>query len=132
MGMPLKVSESLYAIAKQEAQATERSITAQVEHWALIGRAVEALLAHQELLTLKQVGEVLTPLFPSDARRQEVHDLLTRIAGSTDREPTKKALRESGSPLYAADPEHPGLIVQVLPDGTRTPGRLEGRRFVPA
>jgi hypothetical protein len=132
MGIPLKVSDSLFAIAKQEAQATERSITAQVEHWALIGRAVEAILAHQELLTLKQVGEVLTPLFPSTARRQEVHDLLTRIAASTDREPTKKALRESGAPLYATDPEHPGLIVQVLPDGTRTPGRLEGRRFVPA
>jgi hypothetical protein len=132
MGIPLKVSDSLFAIAKQEAQATERSITAQVEHWALIGRAVEAILAHQELLTLKQVGEVLTPLFPSAARRQEVHDLLTRIAASTDREPTKKALRESGAPLYATDPEHPGLIVQVLPDGTRTPGRLEGRRFVPS
>jgi ParD-like antitoxin of type II ParDE toxin-antitoxin system len=132
MGIPLKVSDSLFAIAKQEAQATERSITAQVEHWALIGRAVEAILAHQELLTLKQVGEVLTPLFPSAARRQEVHDLLTRIATSTDREPTKKALREGGAPLYATDPEHPGLIVQVLPDGTRTPGRLEGRRFVPS
>ncbi|MFY9823089.1 MAG: hypothetical protein WAM82_17030 [Thermoanaerobaculia bacterium] len=132
MGIPLKVSDSLFAIAKQEAQATERSITAQVEHWALIGRAVEAILAHQELLTLKQVGEVLTPLYPSMTRRQEVHDLLTRIATSTDREPTKKALREGGAPLYAADPEHPGMIVQVLPDGTRTPGRLEGRRFVPS
>jgi hypothetical protein len=132
MGIPLKVSDSLFAIAKQEAQATERSITAQVEHWALIGRAVEAILAHQELLTLKQVGEVLTPLYPSVARRQEVHDLLTRIAASTDREPTKKALRESGAPLYATDPERPGMIVQVLPDGTRTPGRLEGRRFVPS
>jgi hypothetical protein len=132
MGIPLKVSDSLFAIAKQEAQATERSITAQVEHWALIGRAVEAILAHQELLTLKQLGEILTPLFPSEARRQEVHDLLTRIAASTDREPTKKALRESGAPLYATDPEHPGLIVQVQPDGTRTPGRLEGRRFVPS
>lgn len=132
MGIPLKVSDTLFAIAKQEAQATERSITAQVEHWALIGRAVEAILAHQELLTLKQVGEVLTPLYPSVARRQEVHDLLTRIAASTDREPTKKALRESGKPLYATDPGHPGMIVQVLPDGTRTPGRLEGRRFVPS
>ena len=132
MGIPLKVSDSLFAIAKQEAQATERSITAQVEHWALIGRAVEAILAHQELLTLKQVGEVLMPLYPSMTRRQEVHDLLTRIATSTDREPTKKALRECGAPLYATDPEHPGMIVQVLPDGTRTPGRLEGRRFVPS
>ena len=132
MGIPLKVSDGLFAVAKQEAQATERSITAQVEHWARIGRAVEAILAHEELLTLKQVGEILTPLYPSAARRQEVHDLLARIASSTDREPIKAALRDSGAPLYATDPEHPGMIVQVLPDGTRTPGRLEGRRFVPA
>jgi len=131
MGTPLKVSDSLFAVAKQEAQATERSITAQVEHWARIGRAVEAILAHQELLTLKQVGELLAPLYPSADRRREVHDLLTRITASVDREATKSVLRASGTPLYATDPEHPGMIVQVLPDGTRTPGHLEGRRFVP-
>lgn len=131
MGTPLKVSDSLFAVAKQEAQATQRSITAQVEHWARIGRAVEAILAHQELLTLKQLGELLTPLYPSAARRQEVYELLTRIATSADREATKTALRASGTPLYATDPEHPGMIIQVLPDGTRTPGRLEGRRFIP-
>ncbi|MFL6236205.1 MAG: TA system antitoxin ParD family protein [Thermoanaerobaculia bacterium] len=107
MGIPLKVSGGLYAIAKQEAQATERSITAQVEHWALIGRAVEAVLAHQELLTLKQLGEILTPLFPSVARRQEVHDLLTRIAASTDREPTKpngSASTSKGLPISGTSP----------------------------
>jgi hypothetical protein len=132
VGTPLKVSDSLFAVAKQEAQATQRSITAQVEHWARIGRAVEAVLAHQELLTLKQVGELLTPMYPSAARRREVHDLLTRIAASTDREVTKTALRADGTPLYATDPEHPGMIIQVQSDGTRTPGRLEGRRFVPS
>jgi hypothetical protein len=131
MGTPLKVSDSLFAVAKQEAQATQRSITAQVEHWARIGRAVEAILAHQELLTLKRFGELLTPVFPSKVRRQEVHDLLMRIATSTDREVTKAALRAAGKPLFATDPEHPGLIIQVQPDGTRIPGHLEGRRFVP-
>src|SRR5438132_815176 len=132
MGTPLKVSDGLFAVAKQEAQATQRSITAQVEHWARIGRAVEVVLAHQELLTLKQVGEILTPLYPSAVRRQEVHDLLHRIATTADREPTRTALQASGTPLYGTDPEYPGMIVQVMPDGTRTPGHLEGRRFVPA
>ena len=131
MGTPLKVSDNLFAVAKEEAQDTQRSITAQVEHWARIGRAVEAVLAHQELLTLKQVGELLEPLYPSAARRSEVHDLLTRIASSTDREVTKAALRDAGAPLYATDPDYPGMIIQVLPDGTRTPGHLENRRFVP-
>jgi hypothetical protein len=71
-------------------------------------------------------------LYPSAVRRQEVHDLLTRIATTADREPTRTALRDSEAPLYVTDPEYPGMIVQVLPDGTRTPGRLEGRRFAPA
>jgi len=131
MGTPLKVSDSLFAVAKEEAQATQRSITGQVEHWARLGRAVEAVLAHQELLTLKQAGELLAPLYPSAARRREVHELLTEIASSTDREVTKAALRDAGKALYATDPEHPGLIIQVLPDGTRIPGHIENRRFVP-
>ncbi len=131
MGTPLKVSDSLFAVAKQEAQATQRSITAQVEHWARIGRAVEVILAHQELLAIKEVGELLTPVFPSNVRRQEVHDLLMRVATSTDREVTKAALRAAGTPLYETDPEYPGMIIQVLPDGTRMPGHMEGRRFVP-
>jgi ParD-like antitoxin of type II bacterial toxin-antitoxin system len=132
MGTPLKVSDSLFTLAKQEAQATQRSITAQVEHWARIGRAVEGILAHEELLTLKQVGELLTPVFSTAARQQEVHELLSRIADSSDREATKTALRASGTPLYTTDPEHPGLIIQAWPDGRRIPGSLEGRRFVPA
>lgn len=131
MGTPLKVSDSLFAVAKQEANAMDRSITSQVEHWARIGRAVEAILSHQELLALKQVGELLTPLYPTAARRREVHDLLAHIAATADREITTSALRGAGTPVYATDPEHPGLVVQVLPDGTRTPGHLEGRRFVP-
>jgi hypothetical protein len=131
MGTPLKVSDGLFAVAKQEAQAAQRSITAQVEHWAKIGRAVEMILAHNELLTLKRAGELLTPVYPSAARRREVHKLLNRVAAGVDREEVKTRIRATGAPVYATDPAYPGMIVQVLPDGTRRPGRLEGRRFVP-
>lgn len=131
MPMPLKVSDALLAVARQEAAAADRSITAQVEHWARIGRAVEAILGHEELLTLKRAGELLTPVFPSATRRREVHDLLVALAASPDREATKAAVRRSGKARYAADPAHPGLLVQIFPDGTRRLGRLEGRRFVP-
>jgi len=131
MGVPLKVSGSLFAVAKQEAEATQRSITAQVEHWASIGRAVEAILAHRELLALKGAGELLASLFPSANRRQEVHDLLTRLATTSDREAAKELIRAGGKPLYTTDPHHPGMLVQVLPDGARTLGRMENRRFVP-
>ena len=132
VGIPLKVSTGLFAVAKHEAKMTDRSITAQVEHWARIGRAVEAIVAHEELLTLKEAGEMLTPVFPSKVRRQQVHDLLMHIMGGADREAARAAIQKSGRPRYGTDPAHPGMLIQFLPDGTRRLGRLEGRRFVAA
>lgn len=97
MGVPLEVSDSLFAAAKQEAQAMQRSITAQVEHWATIGRTFEFILAHRELLFPKEVGERLASFLPSATRAQEVHDLLMRVATSTDREATKAAIGAAGT-----------------------------------
>jgi hypothetical protein len=133
MGTPLKVSDNLYEAVKEEAQAAERSITGQVEHWLKIGRAVEALVAHQELLALKSAGDLLGPVFPTAARRKQVHDALARIAASPDRSAAETVIQSSsGRRRYTSDPTQPGLVIEVLPDGTRRTGRLEGRRFVPA
>ena len=132
MGIPLKVSDGLFAVAKQEAEAAERSITAQVEYWAKIGRAVETVLAHQELLTLKKAGDLLTPTFPTLTRRRDVHALLTKVAKDLDRQAIKKHIYAAKTPVYSSDPKHPGMIVQVLSDGTRTLGSMKGRQFVAA
>jgi len=129
MGTPLKVSDDLFRVAKEEATAENRSITAQVEHWARIGRAVEAVLAHDELLGLKKAGPALAPVYPTAERRREVHDMLAKIASMSERPNVTRSIR-SGGPIYGADPKFPGLIVQILPDGTRTPGRMVGRTFV--
>ena len=131
MGTPLKVSDSLFAAARAEAAAENRSITQQVEHWARIGRAVEAAVTHRELRELKTTGEVSAPVFTPAARRREVQALLVRVARDSDRSLAQAAIHESGGPVYASDPTRPGAIVQVLPDGTRRTGRMSGRRFVP-
>ena len=130
MRSAIKLSERLLALAKQEARGTHRSITAQIEHWASIGRAVEVMLAYGEVLALKRAGEALP--IPANVRREDVHNLLERLAVDTDRTGLKARLRASGAPLYETDPRYPGMIVEVLPDGTRRPGRFEGRQFVPA
>lgn len=129
MPSAVKVSERLLALAKQEAQGTHRSITAQIEHWATIGRAVEVILAYRDVLALKRTGTALP--IPAEVPPEQVHDLLVRLGVDTEREGLKARLCRSGAPLYETDPAHSGLLVEVLPDGTRTPGRLEGRRFVP-
>lgn len=39
MGMPVKLSDDPVRAARAEAKATDRSITAQIGHWAKLGRA---------------------------------------------------------------------------------------------
>lgn len=130
MPSPVKVSDRLLSLAREEAKGTHRSATAQIEHWATLGRAVEVLVAYSEVLALKRAGQTLP--VPAFVSRDEVHGLLARLVEDGDRETVKARIRSAGTPLYTTDPEHPGLIVEVQADGTRTLGRLEGRQFVRA
>lgn len=131
MGMPVKLSDELVQSARAEAETTDRSITAQIEHWAKLGRAVEAALKHSDILTLKRSGGDLTNAFDSESKRQAIRTLLENIAASTDRSKVTAKLRQRGKPSYETDPNHPGMVVRIEPDGSRTLGRFENRRFVP-
>ena len=130
--MPVKLSDVLVKTARAEAKATNRSITAQVEHWAKLGRVVEAALKHADLLDLKRSGGNLEHAFADATKREDVLALLDKIARSSDRAFIMKRLKAREKPVYATDPAHPGMLVKIDPDGTRTPGKLENRKFVPA
>jgi len=129
MPSPVKVSDNLLALARAEARNAHRSATAQIEHWATLGRAVEAMVTYRDVLALKRAGETL-PL-PSFVRSEEVHDLLASLVDDADREKAKARIRVAGVPVYAADPDHPGTIVEIRADGKRTAGLLKERQFVP-
>ncbi len=131
MGMPVKLSDDLVVLARAEAEAANRSISAQVEHWAQIGRAVEAVLQHADTLRLKRARD-LGEAFPDEAKREAVLAVLERLASTTDRATAIERVRRGGRPVYGSDSRFPGLVVRVDPDGTRTPGRFENRRFVPS
>jgi hypothetical protein len=128
MPSPVKVSDRLLALAKEEAQDTHRSATAQIEHWATLGRAVEAIMAYRDVLALKRVGETLP--VPAHIPHEDVHNLLMALTHDGDRETVKARIRVAGAPAYTTNPAYPGKIVEVRADGTRISGHLEGRRFV--
>lgn len=132
MGMPVKLSDDLVQSARLEAAATDRSITAQIEHWAKLGRAVETALQHADVLALKRNNGDLIKSFPQPSEREAVRALLERIAATADRSAVVEKLRARGRPVYAADPRYPGMVVRIDPDGGRTPGHFVDRRFVPA
>lgn len=135
MPLPVKVSDRLFALAREEAQGTHRSATAQIEHWATLGRAVEAMMAYRDVLALKRLGETLP--IPAHVAREDIHDQLTALLHDSNREDVKARIHAAGTPIYTKDPARPGKIIEVRADGRRTSGRLEGtglarkvRRFV--
>jgi hypothetical protein len=129
MPAPVKISDRLLARAKQEARDSHRSVTAQIEHWATLGRAVEVMAGHRDVLMLKRAGERLA--MPSWVRRDEVEAALTHLLHDSDRESVKARIRAGGGPLCEADPEDTERVIQIAADGRRTRGRFEGRTFVP-
>ena len=129
MPSPVKVSDSLLALAREEARSAHRSATAQIEHWATLGRAVEAMVSYRDVLALKRAGQTLP--IPTFMPREEVHGLLAGLVEDVDRERVKARIRAGGTPLYAAAPDDPGMLIEVQADGHRTRGHLKGRRFVP-
>jgi len=132
MGMPVKLSDDLVQSARLEAAATDRSITAQIEHWAKLGRAVESALQHADVLALKRNNGDLIKSFPEPSEREAMHTLLEQIATTTDRSAVVEKLQARGKPVYATDPRYPDMVVRIDPDGRRTPGQFVDRRFVPA
>jgi hypothetical protein len=130
MAVPVKVSDKLLALAKKEAEVTHRSATAQIEHWATLGRAIEVLAAYGDVLALKRVGNALP--MPASVSRQAVHDLLAHLASDPDRAHVKARIRAAGGPLYTTDRRGAEPVAEMTLGGRRTPGRLVHRRFIPA
>lgn len=124
MGMPVKLSDDLVLAARAQAQATDRSITSQIEHWAKLGRAVEIALPHGDAVSLKVDPE-------ATSRFARIRSVLERVAHSENRDTVIAELAASGNPLYETDPDNPEGIVQVDREGNRVAGRFEGRQFVP-
>lgn len=131
MGMPVKLSDALVQAARQEAALADRSLTAQIEHWAKLGRAAEAALKHSDARALKQSGGDLSTAFAGEATREAVRRILQQAVISDDRAAALARITVSGRPIYGTDPRFPGLIVRQEPDGTRMLGRLQDRRFIP-
>ena len=117
MGQPVKLSESLVLDARMTGEVAERSIAGQIEFWAGLGRAVEAVLRADTALALKKRGEAV----PLSACLKSVHTRAGR---------TRLATVLAARPYPRFEPATVrGLVVKVDEDGTRTTGRFIHREF---
>lgn len=128
MGMPVKLSDELVQLAREEAKAADRSITAQIEHWASLGRSLENALRHQDLLALKTSGGDLDAAFADIVTQRAVLAVLNDVAAGVD--PDVARALKAGRVVYQSDPSGSGDIMRIETNGRRTLGRFENRRFV--
>jgi hypothetical protein len=118
MGQPVKLSDNLILDARLVAQESQRSLNGQIEHWARLGRAIEATIRPPTALKLKRRSELIAERF--------------RELGTPAGRARVAALLASGPfPHFEALPGRPGLLVKIDEDGTRTVGRFVKRTFTP-
>lgn len=119
MSIPVRIAEDVAAPARAEAELTDRSLTAQIEHWAKLGMALERVLGHGLALELKKRGLAI-----------RVEEAITAASTPAGQDTAAKFAAEKDV-RYSAHPTLKGRIVRIAKDGTRVTGRMQGRRFVP-
>lgn len=127
MSTAIKVSESLAEEARTAAQDADRSLTGQVEHWARLGKAIEPLLTTKTITALKKWPE-LTPE-EEEIEKQHILEALEQFR-NTPASVLRERIGLDKMTIYLPDPERPGGLIQVKPDGTRQHGRRVGSEFV--
>jgi len=120
MAQPVKLSDDLVLDARLTGDVSERSIAGQVEYWARLGRAAEAVMRIDHVIALKRRG---------DAR--PIAACLEANASPEGKERLAKYLSDRPYPHFEAAPGQPGLLVKIDEDGTRTVGRFVQRVFTP-
>jgi hypothetical protein len=118
MSQPVNLSDEIVLDATLTAEFAERSVAGQIEFWAQLGRAIEPLLDGNRVLALRRAGAA-----------RPLSECLADVDTDKGRQRVIDYLASTPFPHYEHAPDHPGLLVRVDEDGTRTLGRFVGREF---
>jgi len=126
----VRLSTQLVKAAKEIAVWSERSVPGQLEHWALLGKAIEDHLPTASAIALKKSAvSSEKALAPQD--QALVLNILEALRVYMPSTQIAQSLASKHSHLYESDPIHPELLIQVDRNGKRTLGKMINRKFVP-
>lgn len=118
----VSLSQEFAADLRAQADSCDRSMAAQLEHWAKIARAIETVIPAarvQELKSGKDASEVLSRVGTYLLQQNPV-SLRAKLAAAS-------------SPRYGVDGTDPEVAIRIDPDGTETRGRFDAAGdFIPA
>ena len=118
--IPLRIDTELVNQARTTGSLFERPLTAQIEFWAKLGRAIEAVLTGESVATVKQI-----------ARVDKIDEVLAMTRTERGRGKARAVIARHKGPVYGVDPASPAVMIETQPDGTVQRGKFVNRKFVP-
>ncbi|MFV2055226.1 MAG: hypothetical protein ACC707_02120 [Thiohalomonadales bacterium] len=129
MSTPLRVNDGLYKEAEAEGALLNRSTAKQVEFWAELGKRIAHSITHVDMLALMQgIAKVRVEVSPSPPINPQ--DVFAVVDKASLNETLGKQITRD-TLYYEASKSHPGLLDQVMPDGTRRAGHFSNGSFSP-
>ena len=119
MPQPVKLSDALIDAARTESARADRSLASQIEHWAQLGRMIEPSLTSANTLALKHAETSLIEALPPTVEGRALLEALT-AALVRDARRGKVIRGFAGRVRYGTDPDLPGFVIRLGPDGTRS------------
>ena len=126
----IKVSAELAESVRDAAEATDRSLAGQFEHWAKIGCAAEAVMPAPVAAALKSCAGDLNAI-EDESMRQRVLDVLEALHAKPTGE-RRNLIGLDKKPLFEPDASNPDSIIRVDPDGACTRGTTKACTSVPS
>lgn len=124
---PYRLDAQLVDSAKAAGSILSRTTAEQLEYWAKIGKAIDAVI------NPGQVAELLTGIASVRVEpKQSPYVDPTMLFDEVDQQRDSGALSEaiaSHGARYQASTHHPGLLEQVSPDGSVRVGRFINGTF---
>jgi hypothetical protein len=125
---PLRLSDTLLREAKQKGARTHRSAAAQIEHWAMVGKAIEGDLTDAQVEAVSAGLARVLVVADQAADLPELDDVLTDLQDQRGR--GDLAAFVAGPVRYRAARDGSGSIEEVTPHGVRR-GRFTDGAFRP-
>ncbi|MCB1616110.1 MAG: hypothetical protein KDI30_08860 [Pseudomonadales bacterium] len=124
---PVRLDAQLMEAAAANGRLFNRSAAETIEYWAGLGKAFNKLIDPEILLEV-QAGALQIDIKPT---RFESVDSASVFAEIEKRRAsgTLQQLVNRDKPVYQASQSNPGLLEQIMPDGSINIGRFSGGAF---
>jgi len=127
MSTPLRVNKHLFQEAEAEGALLNRSAAKQVEFWAKLGKQIAHTLSPADILALMQGIANVHIQIPAS---QPVNpDEIFAAVDKTNANKNSSQQITRSTLYYEASKTQPGLLDQVMPEGTRRCGRFRDGTF---